>query len=60
MVRGSNYVRIALYRKEPNLLVVLVVEDNLVKGSSGQAVQAMNILFGLPETTGLEQIALAP
>ena len=60
MVRGSNYVRIALYRKEPNLLVILVVEDNLVKGSSGQAVQAMNILFGLPETTGLEQIALAP
>lgn len=36
MVRGSNMVRIALYRKEPNLLVILVVEDNLVKGSAGQ------------------------
>lgn len=60
MVRGSNYVRIALYRKEPNFLIILVVEDNLVKGSSGQAVQAMNIAFGLPETSGLEQIALVP
>lgn len=60
MVRGSNMARIALYRKEPDLLVVLVVEDNLVKGSAGQAVQAMNLVCGLPETTGLEQIALVP
>ena len=60
MVRGSNMVRIALYRKEPDLLVVLVVEDNLVKGSAGQAVQAMNLVMGLPETEGLEQIALVP
>jgi N-acetyl-gamma-glutamyl-phosphate reductase len=57
MVRGSNMVRIALYRKEPDLLVV---EDNLVKGSAGQAVQAMNLVMGLPETEGLEQIALVP
>ena len=34
--------------------------DNLVKGASGQAVQNMNIMFGLPETTGLEQLALLP
>lgn len=60
MVRGSNMVRIALYRKEPDLLVVLVVEDNLVKGSAGQAVQAMNLVMDLPETEGLEQIALVP
>jgi len=59
-VRGSNMVRIALYRKEPDLLVILVVEDNLVKGSAGQAVQAMNLVMGLPETEGLEQIALVP
>ena len=60
MVRGSNMVRIALYRKEPDLLVILVVEDNLVKGSAGQAVQAMNLVMGLLETEGLEQIALVP
>ncbi len=59
-VRGSNMVRIALYRKEPDLLVILVVEDNLVKGSAGQSVQAMNLLMGLPESTGLDQIALMP
>jgi N-acetyl-gamma-glutamyl-phosphate reductase len=39
---------------------VLVVEDNLVKGAAGQAVQAMNIAFGRPETEGLTQIALLP
>ena len=38
-------------------LVVLSVIDNLVKGASGQAVQNMNLMFGLPETTGLEQVA---
>ncbi|HSN42236.1 MAG TPA: N-acetyl-gamma-glutamyl-phosphate reductase, partial [Burkholderiales bacterium] len=36
------------------------VIDNLVKGAAGQAVQNMNIMFGLPEATGLEQIALLP
>jgi gas vesicle protein len=34
--------------------------DNLVKGSAGQAIQNMNLMFGLPETAGLEQIALFP
>jgi N-acetyl-gamma-glutamyl-phosphate reductase len=41
-------------------LVVLSVIDNLVKGASGQAVQNMNIMFGLPESTGLEQIPIVP
>ena len=34
--------------------------DNLVKGASGQAVQNMNLMFGLPETAGLDQIAVVP
>ena len=41
-------------------LVILVVEDNLVKGASGQGVQCMNLMFGLPETSGLTQIAVSP
>ncbi|NYT66586.1 N-acetyl-gamma-glutamyl-phosphate reductase [Alcaligenaceae bacterium] len=60
-VRGSNMVRIALHRPgNGDQLVVLVVQDNLVKGASGQAVQNMNIMFGLPETTGLQHVALLP
>jgi N-acetyl-gamma-glutamyl-phosphate reductase len=59
--RGSNMLRIALHRPENgDTLVVLVVQDNLVKGASGQAVQCMNLMFGLPEETGLQQIALLP
>lgn len=38
----------------------MVVEDNLVKGASGQAIQNLNIMFGLPETCGLNQPALLP
>jgi N-acetyl-gamma-glutamyl-phosphate reductase len=41
-------------------VVILAVIDNLVKGAAGQAVQNMNIMFGLPEATGLEQVALLP
>jgi len=53
-VRASNVCRMALHRPENgDIAVVLVVEDNLVKGAAGQAVQNMNLLFGLPETTGL-------
>lgn len=60
-VRGSNMVRIALHRPgNGDQLVVLVVQDNLVKGASGQAVQNMNIMFGLPEATGLQHVALLP
>ena len=42
------------------MVVVLAVEDNLVKGAAGQAVQNMNLMFGLDETAGLEQVALVP
>ena len=59
-VRGSNVARIAVHRPSRNLAIVLVVEDNLVKGAAGQAVQAMNIAFGRPESEGLTQIALLP
>jgi N-acetyl-gamma-glutamyl-phosphate reductase len=43
-----------------DIAVVLSVIDNLVKGAAGQAVQNMNIMFDLPEATGLEQVALLP
>jgi N-acetyl-gamma-glutamyl-phosphate reductase len=53
-VAGSNYCDIGLQvdRRTGRVLVVAVI-DNLVKGAAGQAVQNMNLLFGLPETTGL-------
>lgn len=51
-VRASNRLKIAIHQDE-DILTILVVQDNLVKGASGQAVQNMNILCGLPETTGL-------
>lgn len=60
-VRGANHCRIAVHRPGGgNTVVVLSVIDNLVKGAAGQAVQNMNILFGFPEDTGLQQIALLP
>ena len=43
-----------------NTLIALACIDNLIKGAAGQAVQNMNIMFGLPETEGLEQLALYP
>jgi N-acetyl-gamma-glutamyl-phosphate reductase len=60
-VRGSNNLRIALHRaSNGKTLVILVVQDNLVKGASGQAVQCMNVMFGLPETSGLTQLSVVP
>ncbi len=60
-VRGSNQLRIALYRpNNGDTLVILVAQDNLVKGASGQAVQNMNLMFGFDETTGLEMVPLLP
>lgn len=60
-VRGANTCRIAVHRPQGrDVVVVLSVIDNLVKGAAGQAVQNMNIMFGLPETTGLEGLALLP
>ena len=41
-------------------VTLLVVQDNLVKGASGQALQCMNLMFGLPETRGLAALALLP
>ncbi|MFK7964540.1 MAG: N-acetyl-gamma-glutamyl-phosphate reductase [Burkholderiaceae bacterium] len=60
-VRASNMVRLAIHRPpESDLLMILAVEDNLTKGASGQAVQVMNLLFDLPETTGLMQVPVLP
>lgn len=59
-VRGSNQLRIALYRPQPDLLTVLVVQDNLVKGAAGQAVQNMNLMFGFAETAGLDIVPMLP
>jgi len=60
-VKGANTCRIAVHRpQDGDTVVVLSVIDNLVKGAAGQAVQNMNILFGLPERSGLEGIALVP
>ncbi len=59
--RGSNMLRIALHRPHNgDTVVVLVVQDNLVKGSAGAAVQCMNLMFGLPETAGLLTMPLTP
>jgi N-acetyl-gamma-glutamyl-phosphate reductase len=64
-VRAANTCRLAVHRPpesaaRSDTLVVLSVIDNLVKGASGQAVQNMNLMFGLPETAGLEQVAVVP
>ena len=59
-VRGANELRIAVHRPQPNKLIILVAQDNLVKGAAGQAVQNMNLMFGLDEATGLEGIGLLP
>ncbi len=60
-VRGSNRCQIAVHRPNGgNSVVVLSVIDNLVKGAAGQAVQNMNLMFGLDEATALETIALYP
>ncbi len=60
-VRASNMLRIAVHRPpESNLLLVLVVEDNLVKGASGQAVQVMNLMCGLDERLGLGHVPVLP
>ncbi|HET8707238.1 MAG TPA: N-acetyl-gamma-glutamyl-phosphate reductase [Pseudomonadales bacterium] len=60
-VKGSNMCRIAVHRPQgQNTVVVLSVIDNLVKGAAGQAVQNMNIMFGLEESEGLRQVALLP
>ena len=59
-VRGSNQLRLALHKQVEGYLTVLVVQDNLVKGAAGQAVQNMNIMFGLEENSGLQVVPLLP
>jgi N-acetyl-gamma-glutamyl-phosphate reductase len=60
-VRGSNHCRVAIHRPgNSKKVVILVVEDNLTKGASGQALQCMNIMFGLDEDAGLTMPALMP
>ena len=60
-VRSANMCRIAVHRPQGgDVVVVLSVIDNLVKGAAGQAVQNMNILFGLPEVTGLGHVPVMP
>lgn len=60
-VRAANICRIAVHRPQGrDVVVVLSVIDNLVKGAAGQAVQNMNLMFGLDETTGLCQLPVLP
>jgi N-acetyl-gamma-glutamyl-phosphate reductase len=65
-VRASNVCRIAIHRPPNNsdgsgdTVVVLSVIDNLVKGAAGQAIQNMNIMFGLDERLGLDQAGILP
>ncbi len=60
-VSGTNMCRMAIHRQpDSDQLIILAVEDNLNKGASGQAIQSMNIMFELPEATGLDTIALMP
>jgi N-acetyl-gamma-glutamyl-phosphate reductase len=60
-VLGSNYCRVHVRADERTGRVLAIgVLDNLVKGAAGQAIQAFNVLFGLPEQTGLEQLPLSP
>lgn len=60
-VKGNNVCRLAVHRPAGgDTVVVLSVIDNLVKGASGQAIQNLNLMFGLDETTGLDAPAIMP
>lgn len=60
-VRGSNTCRIAVHQPQgSDVVVILSVIDNLVKGAAGQAVQNMNIMFGFVENMGLDIVPLLP
>jgi N-acetyl-gamma-glutamyl-phosphate reductase len=59
-VRGSNHLRIALQTQPGNYLTIIVVQDNLVKGAAGQAIQNMNVMFNLKESLGLGVVPLMP
>ena len=60
-VRGSNNTVIGVFQDRiPGRAIIVATIDNLVKGSSGQAIQNMNLMFGFEETVSLEQMALFP
>jgi len=60
-VRGSNHCLIGVFADRlAGRIIIVTAIDNLVKGAAGQALQNMNLMCGLPETTGLEQLALFP
>ncbi len=60
-VHGSNFIDVNFRIDErTNRIIMMGAMDNLVKGAAGQAIQNMNIMFGLPEDTGLKQIPLFP
>ncbi len=60
-VRGSNYCDISVsYDERTNMIIIISVIDNLVKGAAGQAVQNMNLMFGFDESEGLGQIPVNP
>ena len=60
-VRGTNYCDLYVtYDKRTNMVIIISVIDNLIKGAAGQAIQNMNIMFGLDETKGLNLIPLNP
>lgn len=60
-VRGTNMCRLAVHKPlDRDKVVVLAVEDNLVKGAAGQAVQCMNLMLGFAETAGLVTPAVLP
>jgi N-acetyl-gamma-glutamyl-phosphate reductase len=60
-VRAANTCRIAIHRPQKgDVLVVLSVIDNLVKGAAGQAIQNMNLMFGFDECLGLAQVPVLP
>ena len=60
-VRASNRLRIAVYQDNArHELTILVVQDNLVKGAAGQAVQNLNVMFGFDESLGLDAAPIVP
>ncbi|MEM6492691.1 MAG: N-acetyl-gamma-glutamyl-phosphate reductase, partial [Pseudomonadota bacterium] len=61
MTRGSNHAVLQVVDDRiPGRAIAISALDNLVKGSAGQAIQNMNVMMGLPETLGLEQLGLFP
>jgi N-acetyl-gamma-glutamyl-phosphate reductase len=60
-VRGSNFCHVGVFADRiPGRAIVVSAIDNLVKGSAGQALQNFNVMYGIAETTGLEQLPLFP